>query len=608
LSKPLLFLKEGELSFGGKPLFTNISLQISRGEKICLVGKNGSGKSTLMNVLAGLVELDKGEFYVQPSVQIGYLPQTPTFKEDATIYDYVMENLGSKEELPSLRYQADIILAALQLEGLLLMRNLSGGKVRRASLAKALIANPAILLLDEPTNHLDIEAIEWLETYLQDYSGALICISHDRAFLKNVSNKTWWLRKSEMKSNNAGFVSFEEWSNTIISQETSILEKMDKKLAEENLWLQQGVTARRKRNQGRLHKLFELRSKLQNDRAEHLKSSSTVKIPGIASQAAAKMVVEMEEVSHYYTDVTPPKQTLHNFSTRIIKGEKIGLVGPNGAGKTTLIKLLIGQLKPSSGKIKLGANLTISYFDQKRESLKPDATLWETLCPGGGDTVMVGGTTKHVVTYLKDFLFDAKQAHTPVSALSGGEANRLLLAKILTNPGNFLILDEPTNDLDTDTLDILQEMLSDYQGTLLLVSHDRDFLDRLVTRTFVVSKDHHVTDYIGGYSDYLALRKNIVKPKQLETKPKKEATIQSKNVNRKMSYKDQRDLELLPEQITNLEGQIKSLEEVIADPNFYTRDPQAFNQKVATLENMKQELATAEQKWLELAEQKDSFI
>lgn len=607
---PLLFLKNAVITFGGEPLFQDISFHIMPEERICLIGRNGCGKSTLLKVLAGEVQLDAGEYYVKPGTQIGYLPQVTTFDEADSVYDYVLQGLVLQEgeSYADKTYLADQVLTPLNLIGTKPMKRLSGGKLRRATLAKALIAKPDILLLDEPTNHLDLTSIEWLESYLRSYQGSVVCISHDRAFLRAISEKTFWLDRGKLRVNGKGYQHFEEWSSHILQLEVLELQKLSKKMEAENLWLQQGVTARRKRNQQRLGEVFRLREKLQADRNNQRRVVATAKLPPLTANQTNSMVLEMEEVAHEFHDVTPPKRTLTNLSLRIMKGERVGMAGRNGAGKTTFLRLLTGALAPVSGRIRLGNNVQISYFDQKREALDPARTLWETLCPEGGDTVKVGEEFRHVSAYLKDFLFDSSQMHSPVSSLSGGEASRLLLARMLANPGNFLILDEPTNDLDMDTLDLLQDILSSYNGTLLIVSHDRDFLDRIVTRTLVFEGDGTVEDYVGGYSDYVVEQKAAqMASRQAARKKEQEHSIAApKNTAAKLSYKHKRELEQLPEQIERLMLEVQQLEATMDDPAFYATNPEAFNTTAGLLEEKKQLLATAEIRWLELEEMRDA--
>lgn len=611
MSTPLLFLKNALISFGGEPLFQNISFHILPQERICLIGRNGCGKSTLLKLLSGVIQPDGGECYVKPGTRIGYLPQVTVFDEAETVYDYVLQGLTLEagETLEDKVYLADQVLEPLGLLGTKPMKRLSGGKLRRATLAKSLISKPDILLLDEPTNHLDLTSIEWLEGYLKTYSGSLVCISHDRAFLSAVSDKTFWLDRGKLRVNDKGYTDFEEWSSHILQLEMLEVQKLSKKVEAENLWLQQGVTARRKRNQQRLGEVFRLREKLHTDRNSQKKVVATAKLPPLSANQTNRMVVEMEDVCHEFYDVSPPKRTVNNVSVRIMRGERVGMVGRNGAGKTTFLRLLTGQLTPISGKMRIGNNIQISYFDQKRESLNPDATLWETLCPDGGDTVKVGEQFRHVSAYLKEFLFDSSQIQAPVSSLSGGEASRLLLARMLANPGNFLILDEPTNDLDMDTLDLLQDVLSDYNGTLLIVSHDRDFLDRIATRTLVFEGNGTVEDYIGGYSDYMAERKIQLAAEKAAAKkkePSQGAAIKNTSNNvTKLSYKHKRELEQLPAMLDSLTLEIEKLEAAIADPAFYSKNPEGFNKTILLLEAKKQELSEAETRWLELEEMRD---
>lgn len=609
MSFPLFYLKDAKVTFGGKPLFTGISLQIMQGDKICLVGRNGSGKSTLLKVILGQVELDGGERYVQPGVRMGYLSQEAHYKPHQTVQEYVLDGLitHNAEEEADNRYRADMVLTPLSLKPDAMMEKLSGGKLRRAGLARALVSNPDILLLDEPTNHLDLSAIEWLEGFLRQYKGGLVCISHDRTFLSNISGKTFWLDRGGLRMSDRGYAQFEQWSEEVMDAEQKALERMGKKLEAENHWLAYGVTARRKRNQRRLGDLIALRGRLKSDQSHYRSLNASIKLPPLTQEMSSKMVAEIKELSKSFTDVDPPKLMIRNFSTRIMRQDRIGIIGRNGAGKTTFLKLLLGELQPSSGHIRMGKNLVVSYFDQKRETLDPTKTLWQTLCPGGGDTVMVRGEPRHVVGYLRDFLFDANQVRGPVGALSGGERNRLLLANKLANPGNVLVLDEPTNDLDLDSLDVLQEVLSDYEGTLIIVSHDRDFIDRLVTKTIVFEGNGEVEEYIGGYSDYIAqkkeratLQKNIKSAAQNEKK--ESGTAPKPATQTKLSYKLKRELELLPARIETLEAEIAALETMLMDANLYNRDPDTFHESSRALVSKKAELEEAEERWLELEE------
>ncbi len=599
MSLPIFYFKDLSLSFGQDPLFSSISAQISSRDRICLIGKNGSGKSTLLKLMARQIEPDKGEIYYHPGIKLAYLLQQPIVEKDLTVYEYVLQNLSlnHSETLDQKSYLADIILEKLCLNGGQYLSKLSGGQLRRADLARTLVIEPDLLFLDEPTNHLDISSIEWLEEYLNNFSGGLIIVSHDRAFLRNVSNKTIWLDRGKLLYNNRGFSDFERWSEEVFAQEERELSKLGKELDKENLWLQQGVTARRKRNQQRLQNLHELRARLKSDKSRFGSIGNDIKLDPGALNNKSKLIVEMEGVSFRF----PEQNIFHPFSLSIMRGEVIGIMGRNGAGKSTFIKLITGSLTPSTGKIRLGHNLQYCYLDQSRSEINPEDTLWRALCPNGGDTIFLSGNKpRHVVAYLKDFLFDGKQANSKVSTLSGGEQNRLLLAKLLINPGNFLILDEPTNDLDMDTLDMLVEILTEYKGTLLIVSHDRDFLERLATRTIIID-NQQVSDNVGGYYDYIA-----------STKPYKEIKIVRKDFkkeksNNKLSYKDERELSLLPDKIDELTQEIQLLEIELDNPNLYASNPNYFNRLTNSMSAKKEELEKAELRWLELEELRETL-
>jgi len=589
MNVPIYYIKEAEISFGGKPLFSNLSFQILPQDKICLIGRNGCGKSTLLKIINEAMELDKGEEYRKPGLKIGYLPQTVSFEAEQNIYQFVL-----KEDKEEYRYLADQILEPLHLKGEKPMRLLSGGKVRRAALARALLGDPELILLDEPTNHLDIFSIEWLQNYINNFKGAVICISHDRAFLEAVTGKTFWLDRGKLRMNDKGYSDFIRWSEEIYKEEEKYINKLSQKLDEENLWRQQGVTARRKRNQRRLSELYVLRNKLREEKREQQKGSASIKLPLLTPEKAAKLVLEVEDLTHKFYDVDPPKLVIKDLSLRIIRKEKIGVMGRNGAGKSTFLKLLMGELEKQEGRIKFGPKIKISYFDQNRETLDPEKTLWETLCPTGGDTVKVGNSYRHVVAYLKDFLFTPDQAKAPVGSLSGGEANRLLLAKILANPGDLLILDEPSNDLDMDSLDMLTELLDDYPGTLLLVSHDRDFIEQIVTRTLFFEGNGNVIDFIGGYKDYTKFSAHKTSEKGIsKERPAGEPA-------KKLSFKDKHALETLPGEIAELEKEIASIEVALADPDLFRQDTDKFKLLTEDLLNKKSQLAEKEDRWLEI--------
>ena len=498
MAPPVLALKNARLRIGQQELFAGLDAMLAHGDRVCLVGRNGSGKSTLLRVLAGLTELDSGEVFTQPRVTIAYLPQEPQLPPAATLADLVLLGLPAAERSDAARYRADILLADLGMEPERAPQGLSGGEIRRVSLAQALVAEPEVLLLDEPTNHLDLPTIEWLEERLAAFGGSFVVISHDRRFLTRLSTRTWWLDRGTLRSSDSGYAGFEEWSGQVLAAEEADIQRLDKRLEAETHWLHRGVTARRKRNMGRLRNLQDLRQQ----RRQLIAPPGTVKLPGGTPAMSGRLVIEAEGITKRFGDRT----VLEPFSTRILRGDRVGVLGPNGAGKTTLLKLLTGELEPDSGTVRLGTGLEIARFDQHRAQLDPEQTPWEVLCPHGGDRVRVHGFSRHVVGYLRDFLFRDEQARQPVKALSGGERNRLLLAKILAQPANLLILDEPTNDLDIETLDLLEEMLADHPGTLLLVSHDRDFVDRLVTSTIVFEGAGRAREYAGGYSDWLRQR------------------------------------------------------------------------------------------------------
>jgi len=593
-SPPQLALREAAVTFGGKPLFSGISLGLGRGERVCLVGANGSGKSTILKALAGELELDHGERFVQPGLKIGYLPQSPSFSAGGSVASYVAGGLGADEH----DYRVDRALSHLSLDGARDVQTLSGGEGRRAALARVIATEPDLMLLDEPTNHLDLPTIEWLEQELLDYSGGVLMISHDRAFLNRLTQRLLWLDRGRMFEHEGGFAEFEDWSQRIIEQESAEAYRLKKRIEQEEYWLQRGVTARRSRNEGRRRNLFALRE----ERRTSLKAQGVAKLELGEAEAGGRRVIEAKDVSKSYTrpdgSVLP---VVRNFSTRILRGDRVGLIGPNGAGKTTLLKILTGEMAPDSGSVRLGIGLKPISLDQRREGFDLDATLWKTLAPGGGDSIMVNGRQKHVVGYLRDFLFDEKQAVMPVRALSGGERARLLLAKLFAQPSNLVVLDEPTNDLDMDTLDLLQEVLSEYDGTVLIVSHDRDFLDRLTTSVIAVEGEGRVAEYPGGYSDYLAQRPA---PQKAEAKAASRAASEPRitRVEPKLSGKEQKELSDLPGKIAALEKDIATIEGALHDPDFYARDVDKFKKASELLSAKKVALEQAEHRWLELEE------
>jgi len=597
---PILTIKGARLSFGTNELFTNVELYINRGDKISLVGRNGCGKSTLLKVIARDIEPDAGEIFVQPGVKVSYMPQDPDFSGYATLREVVLSGLPEHER--GQEYRADILIEQFDIRAEQSPEQSSGGERKKAALAKALINEPDILLLDEPTNHLDMPTIEKLEKIIADFRGAVILISHDRMFLSNTSRTTFWLDRGILRRNNKGFRYFEEWQEQVIDQEIIEQKYLNKKIEEETEWLHKGVTARRKRNQGRLCRLQQLRQ----ERREQIRQIGSVKLEVEEGELRSKMVIEAKHVCKTFGD----REIVKDFSTRIIKGNKIGIVGPNGAGKTTLIKLLTKRLEPDSGHVRIGKNLEEAYFDQNRLTLDPKKTLWKTLC-NEGDHIFVRGSYRHVVAYLKDFLFRPDQAQCPVSALSGGEKNRLMLAVALAQPSNFLVLDEPTNDLDMDTLDLLQEVLDEYEGTILLVSHDRDFIDRVVTSVIYIPGDGSVSEHAGSYSDLLEKLKSKIpakKENKKEALPRKEEKPKSETKKTgRLSYNQQRLLEILPGKISELEKQIGDTEAALSDSSLYTENPEKFDALTTQLEKLKAELEKSENQWLEIEMLRESI-
>ncbi len=595
MSPPLIQLKDIALTFGGTPLLQGVELSVEASDRLCLVGRNGSGKSTLLKIVAGLVESDRGTRFVQPGATVRYLPQEPDFSGAATTLDYVMAGLTAGDDA----YQARYLLEQLGLTGDEDPSRLSGGEARRAALARVLAPSPDILLLDEPTNHLDLPVIEWLESDLKARRCALVLISHDRRFLANLSTATAWLDRGVLRRIEKGFSAFEAWRDETLADEERQQHKLDRKIVAEEHWLRYGVSGRRKRNVKRLSDLQSLREQRRTHRGPQGRANLT------ASEAdkSGTLVIEAEGVSKAFDG----RPIVSDFSTRIQRGDRLGIIGPNGAGKTTLISLLTGALQPDSGRIKLGANIQMATLDQHRESLDPRSTLAEALTDGRGDTVTVGGKTKHVSGYMKDFLFAQEQMRTPLEALSGGERGRLMLARALAKPSNLLVLDEPTNDLDLETLDVLEEMLGDYQGTVILISHDRDFLDRVVTSVIVPEGNGRWIEYAGGYSDMLAqrgadLKRGTAESKSAASPPSESASKISPapSSKRKLSFKDKHALETLPKQMDDLRAEIAKHQAKLDDPALFTRDRKAFDAAGAAIAAAQQRLSEAEDRWLEL--------
>lgn len=602
MAPPLLSLQDVDLHWGSNPVLDKLEMHIGVADRLCLIGRNGAGKSTLMKVVAGLIDVDGGKRWVQPGAKVAYLPQEPDASEYATLYDYIVDGLPEDERDQS--YRADVLVEDLSIKADATPENASGGEMRRAALARTLIGEPELLLLDEPTNHMDINTIQWLEGYLKTWRGAMVLISHDRAFLGNLATACLWLDRGKIRRLDDGFEKFEAWQEKTYAEEADALKKLDKVIKDETRWSVEGISARRTRNQGRLRRLHAMRG----ERRSVVKAEGNVNISMAGGERSGARVIEAKGISKTYEGRT----LFEGFTTRIARGDRIGIIGPNGVGKSTLLKILTGELAPDEGSVKLGTNLEMQTIDQKRADLHDDMTIMDVLTGGRGEWMQIGDETKHIMTYLKDFLFDPSVARTPVSALSGGERNRLLIAKNFAKPSNLLVLDEPTNDLDMDTLDLLQEVLADYKGTILLVSHDRDFLDRVVSSSIVLEGDGTVIEYAGGYSDYKMQQKLTLKADAQAAQVKEKAKVVSittapKKKGKKLTYKDQRELDILPAEIESLTFKIAQMEAEISDPQLYSKNPEKFNQLTKDVEAGQNELEEKEMRWLELEEMKDSL-
>ncbi len=615
MSPPLLHLRDIRLSFGGPTLLEGAELAVGQGDRICLIGRNGSGKSTLLRIAAGLVEADSGERFLQPGATLRYLPQEPDLSGFDTSLAFAEAGLAPGDA----RHRAQLYLEQLGLTGAEDPARLSGGEARRAALAQALAPDPDILLLDEPTNHLDLPAIEWLEAELAGLRGALVLISHDRRFLQRLGRTTVWLSLGSTHRIDRDLAAFETWRDEHLDASAEAARKADRKLAAETEWLHKGVTARRKRNQGRLRALLELRQQ-RRERREH--GGTAARLVQSEGETSGRLVIEAADIAKGYGG----QSLVAGFSTRVLRGDRIGLIGPNGAGKTTLLNMLTGTLAPDAGRVRLGSNLQMVTLDQRRESLDPDWTLAQVLTDGSGDMVTVAGEKRHVIGYMKDFLFLPEQARTPVGVLSGGERARLMLARALARPSNLLVLDEPTNDLDLETLDLLQELLVDYVGTVLLVSHDRDFLDRTVTATIAWEGPGRWVEYAGGYSDMLAQSGRGVQRRQAGGEGKGRGTpksgqatpaqgklahakpAQERQSRAGLSFTEQHELKTLPRRMEALQAAISGHKAALDDPGLYHRDPEGFGRMAKALAEAEAELAMAEDRWLELELKRDQAI
>jgi ATP-binding cassette subfamily F protein uup len=616
---PILSIKNAAIGFAKKVLFENLNLHIFANDKICLIGKNGVGKSTLIKAIAGKIDLDCGEYFISPNVKIGYLSQNEKIENRTTVKEFLMIDLKIDDHKT---YLIDIICENLNLDLNALTNNLSGGQVRRLNLARALIVEPEILLLDEPTNHLDLEIIKWLENYLISYKGAIVVISHDRKFLEKITNKVFWIRVGQIKINPHGYRDFDNWSQNIIDQERRELANLEKKFELESSWLQTGVTARRKRNIGRLHFLEELKNKLSEQRKLVKANQNNVKINSEKfSDDAPQVIMSFNNVSKEFSG----KKIIDKFSLKILRGERIGIIGKNGSGKSTLLKMIVDQISPDSGNIKRAKDISLSYFDQFRLKIKPNLSIQEIMCESGGDYInLANDKTIHICGYLKQFLFEPDDRFTLASTLSGGQQNRLLLAKTLANPGNFMILDEPTNDLDVDTLDMLTDYLEKYQGTLIVVSHDRDFLDNVVTSILAFEENNQINSYLGGYSDYVdylekrdlnkinSAKNHNIKTANSENFAEKTAekflSNSAKNSTEKVIFTNKMkfELEKLPAKIQQLEKKITELSEELS--NCEERNSANLAQISIEIAKNQKLLDEAENRWLELENIKESTL
>ena len=613
---PTVRLDKVSLSFGLKPLLDHVDLQIRRGERVCLLGRNGEGKSSLLQLITRQIVPDAGEVWVRPGARVAGLAQEVSPASDASVREVVMSGFGTvaadgdwQAEL-----QADQVISRLQLDQDAAMGELSGGWRRRVMLGRALVAAPDLLLLDEPTNHLDIDAITWLEEMMQDFNGALLFISHDRAFVRRLATRIVELDRGQLRVWPGGYDDYVVQKQAALEVEARHAALFDKKLAQEEAWIRQGVEARRTRNEGRVRALKQLRI----ERSERRERIGQVEIRAQDAAPSGKLVFEAAHVSHAFGE----SRVIADFSARIMRGDRIGIIGPNGCGKTTLIKLLVGELEPTAGEIRRGTSLLPAYFDQQREQLNPAASIMDNVTGGSGDTVTLDGRPRHVSGYLRDFLFPPERLHAPVSMLSGGERNRLLLARLFAQPSNLLIMDEPTNDLDADTLELLEEMVANYAGTLLLVSHDRAFLDNVVTSTLVFEGGGEVNEYVGGYSDWLRQRKagSPAKARSRTATPNVAAASgapaalgsatpgssaapvlpvpgpeQSKP--RRLSYNEQRELAAMPGKIQRLEAEQLELQAAIADPALFQGNDQRGAAALQRLQSLAAELESAYARW-----------
>ncbi len=588
------------LTFGGDPVFSGLDLVVQPGDRVALVGRNGSGKSTLMKVMAGLVEPDAGDIVVPPGKSVGYMEQDPDMQGFSTLGDYASSGLE-----PGELYKVERAGEGLKFDPSRPVETASGGERRRAALAKLMAEAPDLMLLDEPTNHLDIEAIGWLERELSATRAAYVLISHDRAFLRALTRATLWIDRGEVRRQEKGFEAFEAWRDKVWEEEDLQRHKLNRLIKSEARWAVEGISARRKRNQGRVRALQALRA----ERAAQILRQGSAAMSLESGQKSGRKVIEARGLAKSFGGL----QIVRNFDLLVKRGDRVAFVGPNGVGKTTLLKMLLGEVEPDEGSVALGTNLEVAVFDQTRSQLDPDMSLWDSLTgdpsmrvSGKADQVMVRGQPKHVVGYLKEFLFDEGQARAPVRSLSGGEKARLLLAKLMARSSNLMVLDEPTNDLDVETLDLLQELLDDYDGTVLLVSHDRDFLDRVATTTIAMEGNGRATVYAGGWSDYIAQRGDVFIKKEEKTKSSKPKVKSESAPKSGLTFSEKHRLEKLPAEIERLEAEIAKLEELMSDPELFTREPVKFQKATEALVERQNKLSAAEEEWLTLEEKAEA--
>lgn len=618
MAENLLSVHDVGVNLGDRWLMRGVDVSLEAGDRLCLVGRNGAGKSTLMKIMANLAEMDEGSLWIAPGKTVSYLPQAPALPRGMSLSSIVQHGTGSDGDVVIQTHIAEAYLTRVGLDPDRLSDGLSGGESRRVALARALVKEPDVLLMDEPTNHLDLPTITWMEDLLMTHNGALVVISHDRAFLNRIGNGTLWINHGKCRRRQGNFTGFDEWADTIQSEEAVRRQKLDRRIISETRWSIEGISARRKRNQGRMRELQDMRQERARMAAGASRASrmltSTLETGGQIMLEAIDLNAYVPSPDHnsglHQGKDKSRRILIKHFNQIIRKGDRIGIIGPNGAGKSTLVKILLEQIAPDSGRVRVGYGLEASYFDQQRETLNPEDTPWQVLCPDGGDTVERDGRNLHVKRYLQDFLFDDHKATQKIRTLSGGEQNRLLLARLFIEKHNMLVLDEPTNDLDMETLELLQEVIADYKGTVIIISHDRDFIDRTVTSILAFEGDGKIISHAGGYSDYLERRNRQdirTADKKAKAKQKPKSPKPEKQHERKLSFKDIHALETLPDEIATLEKSIAAIEQKLADPDLFARDADLFQLLVKQREAERELLAKQEERWIEIALLKDEI-